>query len=147
MAKKHWSCVVKPYNSLLNNGNSSNQATHDKLGYILSESKSIIFINSNLNSSLNLVVFIVCPHNILFVLTVLLIHFYLRYLVLLPTNFPIIKSKTGNTSYKNNYRPIALVTSTSKLFVYLKFYKCTLLHMITRMYLRQNIPMTCVYLQ
>ena len=29
---------------------------------------------------------------------------------------PIIKNKTGDTSGKNNYRPIALVTATSKLF-------------------------------
>ena len=29
---------------------------------------------------------------------------------------PIIKNKTGDTSNKNNYRPIALVTATSKLF-------------------------------
>ena len=29
---------------------------------------------------------------------------------------PIIKDKTGNTSDKNNYRPIALVTAASKLF-------------------------------
>ena len=29
---------------------------------------------------------------------------------------PIIKNKTGDTSDKNNYRPITLVTATSKLF-------------------------------
>ena len=29
---------------------------------------------------------------------------------------PIIKSKTGDTSDKNNYRPIALVTAASKIF-------------------------------
>ena len=29
---------------------------------------------------------------------------------------PIIKNKTGGTSDKNNYRPIALVTASSKLF-------------------------------
>ena len=29
---------------------------------------------------------------------------------------PIITNKTGNTSDKNNYRPIALVTAVSKLF-------------------------------
>ena len=40
----------------------------------------------------------------------------------LPTDFmktaivPIIKNKTGDTSDKDNYRPIALVTATSKLF-------------------------------
>ena len=29
---------------------------------------------------------------------------------------PIIKNKTGDTSDKNNYRPILLVTAASKLF-------------------------------
>ena len=29
---------------------------------------------------------------------------------------PIIKNKTGDTSDKNNYRPIALVTAASKIF-------------------------------
>ena len=29
---------------------------------------------------------------------------------------PIIKCKTGNSSDKNNYRPIALVTACSKIF-------------------------------
>ena len=29
---------------------------------------------------------------------------------------PIIKNKTGDTSDKNNYRPIALVTAASKNF-------------------------------
>ena len=29
---------------------------------------------------------------------------------------PIIKNKTGDTSDKNNYRPIALVTACSKIF-------------------------------
>ena len=29
---------------------------------------------------------------------------------------PIIKNKTGDTSDKNNYRPIALVTACSKVF-------------------------------
>ena len=29
---------------------------------------------------------------------------------------PIIKSKTGNSNDKNNYRPIALVTECSKFF-------------------------------
>ena len=29
---------------------------------------------------------------------------------------PIIKNKSGNSSYKANYRPIALVTACSKIF-------------------------------
>ena len=32
------------------------------------------------------------------------------------TIVPIIKNKTGDTSHKNNYRPIALVTAYSKIF-------------------------------
>ena len=42
------------YNSLLNSvkGNSSKQVIHDKLGTIPSESKSILFTNSDLNSAL-----------------------------------------------------------------------------------------------
>ena len=41
---------------------------------------------------------------------------------ILPSDFmetslvPIIKSKTGDSSDKNNYRPIALVTAESKFF-------------------------------
>ena len=31
---------------------------------------------------------------------------------------PIIKNKTGDTSDKNNYRPIALVTAASKFLNY-----------------------------
>ena len=31
-------------------------------------------------------------------------------------NVPIIKNKTGYTSDKNNYRPIALVSAASNLF-------------------------------
>ena len=38
---------------------------------------------------------------------------------------PIIKNKTGDTSYKNNYRPIALFTATSKLFEILQMYLIT----------------------
>ena len=42
------------YNSLLNSvkGNSSKQVIYDKLGTIPSESKSILFTNSDLNSAL-----------------------------------------------------------------------------------------------
>ena len=42
------------YNSHLNSvkSNSSKQVIHDKLGTISSESKSIFFINSDLNSAL-----------------------------------------------------------------------------------------------
>ena len=56
-------------------------------------------------------------------------YFYLYYLIntfilhgYLPADFMktamvlIIKNKTGDTSDKNNYRPIALVTAASKLF-------------------------------
>ena len=34
----------------------------------------------------------------------------------LDITYPIIKNKTGDTSDKNNYRPIALVTAARKIF-------------------------------
>ena len=77
------------YNSLLNSlkGNSSKQVIHDKLGTIPSESKSILFTNSDLNSALKRgvkpVVLMVLPQNIVFMLTVLLMYFYLCYPMLL----------------------------------------------------------------
>ena len=36
---------------------------------------------------------------------------------------PIIKNKTGDTSDKNNYRPIALVTMTYQSYLYFVFLK------------------------
>ena len=75
------------YNSLLNSvkGNFSKQVIHDILGTIPSESKSILFTNSDLNSALKRVkrvkpvVLMILPQNISFMLTVLLIYFYLCY--------------------------------------------------------------------
>ena len=32
------------------------------------------------------------------------------------TIVPVIKNKSGNTSDKSNYRPIALITACSKIF-------------------------------
>ena len=79
------------YNSLLNSvkGNSSKQVIHDKLGTIPSESKSILFTNSDLNSALKILKrgtscgLMVLPQNILFMLTVLLMYFYICYSMLL----------------------------------------------------------------
>ena len=43
-------------------------------------------------------------------------HGYLPGMFMKTAIVPIIKNKTGDTSDKNNYRPIALVTATSKIF-------------------------------
>ena len=43
-------------------------------------------------------------------------HGYLPADVMKTSLVPIIKNKTGDTSDKNNYRPIALVTAASKIF-------------------------------
>ena len=123
------------------------------------ESKSILFTNSDLNSALKsfkrgkacgvdglAAKHFIYAHSITHVFLSLLFNAFIRH-GYLPTDFiktaivPIIKNKTGDTSDKNNYRPIALVTATSKLFeicLYLKFYKCTLLHMTTSLDLKQN---------
>ena len=124
------------YNSLLNSvkGNSSKQVIHDKLGTIPSESKSILFTNSDLNNALKSLKrgkacgvdglaaeHFIYAHSITHVFLSLLFNAFIRH-GHLPTDFmktaivPIIKNKTGDTSDKNNYRPIALVTATSKLF-------------------------------
>ena len=63
-------------------------------------------------------------HNVLHVLLSLLFTSFITHFIthLLPPDFmttalvPIIKNKTGDTSDKNNYRPIALVTAASKIF-------------------------------
>ena len=61
---------------------------------------------------------------------------------------PIVKNKTRDTSDKNNYRPIAIVTVASKLFEI-----CILeildTHLITQDHQfssNPNIPQICVYL-
>ena len=79
------------YNSLLNSvkGNSSKQIIHDKLGTIASESKSILLINSDLNSALKSlkkskacgVDGLAADH--LFMLTALLMYCYLCYSMIL----------------------------------------------------------------
>ena len=61
---------------------------------------------------------------------------------------PIIKNKTRDTSDKNNYRPIALVTAASKIFEIcilelLKMYLITHDHQLD---LKANTQQTCVYL-
>ena len=125
------------YNSLLNSvkGNSSKQVkVNDKLGTIPSESQSILITNSDLNSALKNVKrgkacgvdclaaeHCIYAQNIIRVFLSLLFKAFIRH-GHLPTDFvktaivPIIKNKTGDTSDKNNYRPSAFVTATSKLF-------------------------------
>ena len=72
----------------------------------------------------------------------------------LPTEFmktasvPIIKCKTGNSSDKNNYRPIALVTHVPKSlnFVYWKLLKYTWIHMIISLALKkQHSTDMCIF--
>ena len=43
-------------------------------------------------------------------------HSYLLSMFMKTRIVPIIKNKTGDTSDKNNYRPIVLVTTASKIF-------------------------------
>ena len=49
------------------------------------------------------------------VFSAMLSHGYLPADFMVSTVIPIIKNKTGNTSDKNNYRPVALVTPCSKI--------------------------------
>ena len=61
---------------------------------------------------------------------------------------PIIKNKTGDTSDKNNYRPIALVTACSKILelcilsIIEKF-----IHTIISLVLRSSMRLICVFIQ
>ena len=48
--------------------------------------------------------------------SVFITHGYLPGMFMKTAIVPIIKNKTGDTSDKNNYRPIALVTAASKIF-------------------------------
>ena len=66
---------------------------------------------------------------------------------------PIIKCKTGNSSDKDNYRPIGLVTACFKIFelclleiieVYLDTYTSM---MIISLALKNNTQQTCAYLR
>ena len=62
---------------------------------------------------------------------------------------PIIKNKTGDTSDKYNYRPIALVTAASNLFeiCILEILETYLLtHMTINLDLRLSILQTCAFL-
>ena len=62
---------------------------------------------------------VIYAHRITHVSLSLLFHVFIRH-GHLPNDFmntaivPIIKNKTGGISYKNKFRPIALVTTTSK---------------------------------
>ena len=48
--------------------------------------------------------------------TSMLTHGYLPYAFMTTSIIPILKNKIGDTSAKNNYRPIAIVTAMSKIF-------------------------------
>ena len=60
---------------------------------------------------------------------------------------PIIKSKTGNSSDKNNYRPFVLVTACLNFFELCLLEIIELIHMITNSVLKNIIRQTCVYLR
>ena len=55
-------------------------------------------------------------NNIIIVILSFITHGYLPGMFMKTAIVPIIKNKTGDTSDKNNYRPIALVTAASKIF-------------------------------
>ena len=126
-------------NSLLNSvkGNSSKQVIHDKLGTIPSESKSILFTNSDLNSALKSlkrgkacgVDGLAAAHG----------HLPTDFMKTAITEIPVIKTTTDQSLW-------SLPHLNYLKFVYLKFYKCTLLHMITSLDLKQNTLLTCVFL-
>ena len=59
---------------------------------------------------------------------------------------PIIKNKTGDTSDRNNYRPIALVTACSKFwnYAFCPLLKITFVHTIISFVLRSIMRLICV---
>ena len=121
------------YNSLLNSVecNFSKQVIHGVLG---NYTKLFLFTNSYLNSALKSLKrhkacgvdglaaeHFIYAHSITRVFLSLLFNAFIQH-GHLPTDYmktaivPIIKNKTGDSSEKNNYILIALVTATSKLF-------------------------------
>ena len=63
----------------------------------------------------------------------------------------VIKKKTGDTSGKNNYRPIALVTACSKKFeldAFCPSLKITFVHtVIISLVLRSSMLLICAFIQ
>ena len=61
---------------------------------------------------------------------------------------PIIKNKTGDTSDRNNYRPIALVTACSKIwnYAFCPLLKITFVHTIISLILRSIMRLICVFI-
>ena len=53
--------------------------------------------------------------SLLLLFSMCLSHGYLPSALIKTTIVPIVKNKSGNLSYSNNYRPIAIATITSKL--------------------------------
>ena len=122
------------YKSILNSvkGNLQQHFVKSKINSISDESK--LFSTSDINIALH---FLKCgkscgvdglaaehfkyAHRISHVFLSLLFNSFISH-GYLPTDFmktalvPIVKNKTGDTSDKNNYRPIAIVTAASKLF-------------------------------
>ena len=61
----------------------------------------------------------------------------------------ITKNKTGDTSDKNNYRPIALVTAYSKIFelCILSIIENYIVHTIISLVLRSSMRLICAFIQ
>ena len=62
---------------------------------------------------------------------------------------PIIKNKTGDTSDKNNCRPIALVSACSKIFELgiLSIIEFPFVHTIISLVLRSSMRLICAFIQ
>ena len=123
------------YKSILNSvkTNSRQQFVTNKLSSIRSD--SILFSTSNINVAFHflksekscgvdglaaehfLFAHRITPVFLSLLFNPFILHGYLPVDYMKTAIVPIIKNKTGDTSDKNNYRPIALVTAASKLLV------------------------------
>ena len=154
-------------NRYLNNlkTNSCQQFVRNKLSSIRGE--SILFSTSDINVALYslksgkscgvddiVAEHFLFAHRITHVFLFLSFNTFILHGYYLPADFmktaivPIIKNKKGDTSDKNNHRPIALVTAASKLFeiCILEILETYLILMIINSDLRISTPQTCVYL-
>ena len=62
---------------------------------------------------------------------------------------PLVKNKNGNLSDKNNYRPIALASISSKIFEKIILSRCEnifCLLLITSLAIKALIPLICVFM-
>ena len=124
------------YKSILNSvkNNTRQQFVTNKLDSIRGTGESIMFSTADINVALHSLKsgkscgvdglaaeHFMFAHRMIYVFLSLLFNSFILH-GYLPSDFmktamvPIIKNKIGETSDKNNYRPIALVTAASKLF-------------------------------